>query len=131
MTDSGNKETKEKKPSYVRSVRQPSLEQDIISASETIRGVLASTNILDLEARSNACLYLALLNEYELMDEIEDALNFLVAGKSINMQSIKYAVQAHGGLFWDTDASKQDKEVMAKMMNKQRNGEGEKEPERR
>lgn len=112
----------------IRSAKDPLFEREIISPGVTIQDVLAACYFRDEEANNNACQYLAQLEMFELEDEIRQALYKLTGNKSINLMSLKYAVQAHGGLFWDSEASAKDKEYLTKLQQRQnRKDEGQEE----
>lgn len=112
----------------LRRVKQPLFERDIMAPGADVAATLTATYFPDEQSLNNACKYLDWLQKHGLEREERIALLKINGNKSIHFLGTKYAVQAHGGLFWDSEASKEDKKYLAKMQEKdRRDGEGEEE----
>ncbi len=76
--------------------------------------------------------HLQMFNKNGKMDRQINAVLLKINGnKAIGARFMKLGVQANGGLFWDSDASKEDKKYLAQLQNKDRREErrnGEREP---
>lgn len=107
----------------LRRVKQPLFEKDIMSPGVAVEDTLTMTYFPDELSLNNACLYIAQLEMFKLEDEKRQALYKINGNKAIHFLGTKFAVQAHGHLFWDSEASKEDKQYLAEMQKKQRREE--------
>lgn len=111
------------KGAMLRRVKQPTFERDVMSPGAAVEDTLTMTYFPDELALNNACLYIAQLEMFELEDEKRQALYKINGNKAIHFLGTKFAVQAHGGLFWDSEASKEDKQYLAQMQAKHKREE--------
>lgn len=126
----GKKETAEAEGTHLpgggpmlRRVRQPMFEKDIMSPGVGVEDTLTMTYFPDELSLNNAVLYIAQLEMFGLDDEKRQALYKINGNKAIHYLGTKFAVQAHGGLFWDSEASKEDKQYLSRMQERHKREE--------
>ena len=103
-----------------RRVRTPIFEKDIISPGIGIDEVLTMTYFENEQALNDACRYISWLEKHHLDKLIARALYKINGNKAIGYRAVKHGVMAHGQLYWDAEASKEDKKNLARMQDKRR-----------
>lgn len=99
-----------------RTSQEGGFPEAMLKASEDFRSALANCYIKDEDQRNSIILYAAQLTMFDMVDELEDLTNFLIASISINMTSRAQALQAHVGMFFpSTSGMKVGKEEMKYM----------------
>lgn len=124
-------DTEEYRPTgMARRVRQPLFEKDIISPGTSIEDAFTSTYFIDEDKLNKACKYIAWLEEFNNHDGIRQALYKINGNKAIGYRAVKHGVMAHGELYWDGDASKDDKKYLSKIQAREhRDDEGKEDKE--
>lgn len=128
MGDNGKTETGEGveqgRATMGRRVRQPLFERELLEPGIDILDAITKTFFEDEQAVNNAAKYfrhLLMFNKTHKMDiAIQAALIKINGNRAIKARSTKYSVQAHGGLFWDSDASEKDKQYLSKLQERER-----------
>ena len=129
MAGNGNKEdTSQEVPAGVglaKRVRPPQFEKDLLSAGGSILASLPTAVFRDEQALNDACLYLGWLEMHDLQDEIIVALWKINGTPAIDGRARDEAVQAHVGIFFPRNASKEDKQRLEKIQYQKRKDETE------
>lgn len=117
MDDNGDKETGIDYGQYTglgRRVRQPLFEKDIMTPSPDVMEAISQSYFPDQEKLMIACQYITMLEAIGLVEEIKQALYAINGNRAILARSLRYAVQAHGGLYWPDESTKDEKKFLAK-----------------
>jgi len=116
MSKNGEKDEIEYGKNYGlgRRVRTPLFEKDLLMPSPDVMEAIAQSYFADEDKLNIACQYLSLLEEFENQDGIRQALYKINGNRAIQARSLRYAVQAHGGLYWPDEATKEEKKFLAK-----------------
>ena len=133
MSGDGGKETAIDYGQYTglgRRVRTPLFEKDILTPSPEAMEAIAQSYFPDELSLTIACQYLAWLELFRLEDEVKIALYKINGNKAIEARSLRYAVQAHGGLYWPDNTSKDEKKFLAKQFKGKNNLDEEKDEKR-
>ena len=128
MPDNGRGEvgelTEQGRATMGRRVRQPLFERELLEPGIDVMEAVTKTYFEDEQAVNNAAKYirhLLMFNKNHKMDiAIQAALIKINGNRAIKARSTKYSVQAHGGLFWDSDASEKDKQYLSKLQDRGR-----------
>jgi len=128
MGDNGKVESQEMiepgRATMGRRTRQPLFERELIQPGMDVLSAVTMTHFEDQQEVVNTAKYinhmLMFNSKHKFDDRIEAALIKINGLRSIKSRSTKYSVQAHGGLFWDSDASKEDKQYLSKLQEKER-----------
>jgi len=130
MAGNGTKEEQRPStpPGMVRHVRQPLFEKDLLTAGMGILDSLPTAVFRDEQALNDACLYLGWLDMHDLQDEIAVALWKINGTAAIDGRARDEAVQAHVGIFFPRNASKEDKQRLEKIQYQKRRDEMETPP---
>lgn len=112
-----------------RHMRQPLFERELLEPGIDILDAITKTFFEDEQSVNNAAKYmrhLLMFNKNHKMDTaIHAALIKINGNRAIKARSTKYSVQAHGGLFWDSDASDKDKQYLSKLQERERREQSE------
>lgn len=118
-------------------MKQSQFANDVIAPGVDLHEAITKTYFETEEMVNKAARYfshLQMFNKNHKMDrQINAGLMKINGNKAIGARFMKLGVQAHGGLFWDSDASPKDKEYLAKLQSKDRredNRNGDREPVR-
>jgi len=114
MPDNGAKEQTYKDYSLESTVSTPLFEKDILIPSLEAMEAISQSYFPDKESLMVACQYIAWLELMGLEDEKKQALYVINGHRAIQSRSLRYAVQAHGGLYWPDEASKDDRKFLSK-----------------
>lgn len=108
-----------------RRVKESVFERDLMMPGMGVEDAITMTYFDDEADLKTSCLYLSWLEDMGVESGVRQALYVINGKKAKGYRAVKYGVQAHGGLFWDSDASKEDKKQMAKIQerNARRNGD--------
>lgn len=116
MGKNGNSETRLEDAPYAtlgRKTTKPTFEKDILTPSPEAMEAISQSYFPDEQSLNNACLYIAWLEMFGLEDEKRAALYKINGNKAIKARALRWAVQAHGGLYWPEDSSKDEKKFLA------------------
>ena len=107
--------------------KQSQFASDVIAPGVELHEAITKTYFENEDMGNKAARYIShlqMFNKNKKMDRQINAVLLKINGnKAIGARFMKLGVQAHGGLFWDSDASKEDKAYLAKLQEKNR-GEG-------
>lgn len=123
MKGNGSSTTDTQYPSGMpRRTRQPVFEKDLLTAGRNILESMTIGVFRDEQALVNDCLYIGWLefwNEDGFMDdEINVALYKINGTMAVDGRARDEAVQAHVGIFFPRNASKDDKKKLERMQFK-------------
>lgn len=119
-----NKEGSKFPTGMPRRVKESVFERDIMMPGMGVEDAITMTYFRDDADLITSCLYLAFLEDMGIEDGKRQALYAINGKKAINYRAVKYGVQAHAEIYWDSDASKEDKKQFAKIQEKnRRNGD--------
>lgn len=124
MAGDGDKEASVDYGQYTglgRRTRTPLFEKDILTPSPEAMEAISQSYFPDENDLTIACQYLAWLELFSLEDEVKIALYKINGNKAIQARSLRYAVQAHGGLYWPDNTSKDEKKFLAKQFKDRNN----------
>ena len=113
----------------MRRVRKPLFEKDLLLSGQTPLEAFPMAIFNDKADLHNACIYIGHLQMFpKMVEELELALLEVNGTRGVGAAAIKYAVQAHGNLYFPEDASKDEKKQLASMqLRYRRDGEGDSE----
>lgn len=112
----------------VKRQRQPLFEREIISPGVDLHEAITKTYFETEDMVNKAARYFSHMQKFNKNGKMDRQINAglmkINGNKAIGARFMKLGVQAHGGLFWDSDASKEDKKYLAKLQEKDRRDDG-------